>query len=57
MINQLRSIGVNVELGFEFNGIDGNPCTGIKFRKKAENYDELDDQIKKKHAEIALKAQ
>lgn len=50
MINQLRSIGVNVELGFEFNGIDGNPCTGIKFRKKAENYDELDDQIKKKHA-------
>jgi hypothetical protein len=33
---------VNVELGFEFYEIDGHPCKGIKFRKKAENYDELD---------------
>lgn len=28
-----RTIGVNVQLGFEFNGIDGNPCNGIRFRK------------------------
>ena len=57
VIDQLRMIGVNVELGFEFHSIDGNPCTGILFRKKADNYDELEETIKKKKAEIALKMQ
>lgn len=46
-----------MELGFEFYEFDGNPCKGIRFRKKAENYDELDEMIKRKKAEIALKAQ
>ena len=41
VIDQLRFIGVNVELGFEFYGVDGSPCKGIKFRKKADNYNEL----------------
>lgn len=51
VIDQLRMIEVNVELGFEFYGIDGGKCCkGIKFRKKAENYDELEDMIKKKKA-------
>ena len=57
VIDQLRMIGVNVELGFEFHEIDGNPCKGILFRKKADNYDELEETIKKKKAEIALKLQ
>ena len=36
VIDQLRMMEVNVDLGFEFYGIDGNKsCKGIKFRKKA----------------------
>lgn len=36
VIDHLRMIRVNVELGFEFYGIDGGKsCKGIKFRKKA----------------------
>lgn len=48
---------MNVELGFEFHSIEGNPCNGILFRKKADNFDELEETIKKKKAEIALKLQ
>ena len=48
VIDQLRMIGVNVELGFEFYGIEGPDCNGIRFRKKADNFEELDDLIKKK---------
>ena len=39
VIDQLRLIGVNVELGFEFHSIEGSSCNGILFRKKADNYD------------------
>lgn len=36
VIDQLRMMEVNVDLGFEFYGIDGsNSCKGIRFRKKA----------------------
>ena len=57
VIEQLRLIGVNVELGFEFYGIEGNPCKGIRFRKKADNYEELDELIKKKKIQIQIKLQ
>lgn len=57
VIDQLRMIGVNVELGFEFYGIEGPDCNGIRFRKKADNYEELDDLIKKKKIEIQVKLQ
>lgn len=30
----------------------GNPLTGIKFRKKADDYEDLEEQIKKKRQEI-----
>lgn len=42
VIEHLKSIGVNFYKDFEFYGIDGNPCEGIKFRKKADNYDSLE---------------
>jgi hypothetical protein len=35
-------------LGFEFYEFDGNPLRGIKFRKKADNFEELEEMIKKK---------
>jgi hypothetical protein len=57
VIDHLRTIGVHVELGFEFYEIVGNPCQGIKFRKKADNYEELEELIKKKRAEIQIKLQ
>jgi hypothetical protein len=49
VIDHLRTIGVHVELGFEFYE--------IKFRKKADNYEELEELIKKKRAEIQIKLQ
>jgi hypothetical protein len=52
VIDNLRHIGVNVELGFEFFELEGNPLRGIKFRKKADNYEELEEMIKKKREEI-----
>jgi hypothetical protein len=30
---------VHVSLGFEFYEIKGNPCEGVRFRKKADNYE------------------
>lgn len=39
VIDNLRHIGVNVQLGFEFFEFDGNPLVGVKFRKKADNYE------------------
>ena len=53
----LRSMGVSVQNGYEFYEIYGNPCRGIKFRQKASNYDELEELIKKKRAEIVLRSQ
>jgi hypothetical protein len=41
VIDHLRTIGVHVELGFEFYEINGNPCQGVRFRKKADNFEEL----------------
>lgn len=57
VIDHLRTLGVHVELGFEFYEFEGNPCRGIKFRKKADNYEELEEDIKKKRAEIQIKLQ
>lgn len=42
VIDHLRTIGVHIELGFEFYEYMGNPCTGVKFRKKADDYEELE---------------
>jgi hypothetical protein len=55
--SMLRSMGVSVQNGYEFYEIYGNPCRGIKFRQKASNYDELEELIKKKRAEIVLRSQ
>ena len=60
VISHLRHLGVNVELGFEYYehyGDEKNPCSGVKFRKKADDYEELEEQIKTKRAEIQSRLQ
>lgn len=41
-------MGVNIHLGFEFYEVVGNPCESIRFRRKADDYDELEEAIKQK---------
>lgn len=44
-------------MGFEFYEVTGSPCESIKFRRKADDFDELEKQIKQKRIEIQLKLQ
>jgi hypothetical protein len=39
VIDHLRTIGVNIELGFEFYEYMGDPCTKVRFRKKADDFE------------------
>lgn len=57
VFEELAKLGVNIHLGFEFYEVAGNPCQAIKFRRKADNYDELEEKIKQKRIEIQLKLQ
>lgn len=57
VFDELQRIGVNLHLGFEFYEVVGNPCECIRFRRKADDYDELEEAIKQKRIEMQAKLQ